>query len=130
MITRETAIEVAQKYFQERVSSAPHMACVAVDEKKIIEASFAWILPWNDRRYLESGDFRFAIQGGHNPLVVLKEDGAVMRLPALWFKTAEWIRFNSKGPHGKIEHRIEYLAEIMRDGGGDAFVLRRNLLPY
>jgi hypothetical protein len=125
MITRETAIELAQKYFKELPSPAPHAAYIAVNRKRIVEVPFAWILPWNDRRYLETGDFRFQLQG-NQPLVVLKSDGTVMRLPVLRFRGPDWVRFNSKGPHGTIEHRIAYLAEILEKGGGGDYVLRRN----
>jgi hypothetical protein len=61
MIDRETAIELAQKWFKNHSSSGPHMANAAVDEKNMLEASFAWILPWNDRRYL-AGDIASSSQ--------------------------------------------------------------------
>jgi hypothetical protein len=110
MITREIAIELAQKYFKESSITKPHMAYAAVDENNIVEASFGWILPWNGRPFLESGDFRFAIQG-HCPLVVFKLDGRIIHLPTL--NRGEKLKFKSKGFHGTIEHRIASLAETL-----------------
>ena len=108
MINRETAISLAQKWFKERSSEFPHISEAAVDEKNVVEASFAWVLPWNGRRYLETGDFRYEIQG-QQPLVVLKGDGTVMLLPSL--TKSEYARWKSQGFHGTIEHRIANLAE-------------------
>lgn len=107
MIDRETALKVAQEWFTSRSSSAPHMPFAAVDEAKIIETSFAWILPWNDRRYL-AGDTRYSVEG-HSPLVVLKRDGTAMYLPHL--TASEHAKWKSTKLHGSIEDRIANLAE-------------------
>jgi hypothetical protein len=125
VINRESAINLAQQYFQEAARSLPHMSNAAVDEKNIVEASFAWILPWNDRRFFETGDVRFQIIGQH-PLAVLRCDGTIMRLPAL--TKSEYIKYTSKGFRGTIGHRIMSLAEklgyhncIILKGNGDAY---------
>jgi len=107
MINREAALQLAQEWFKNESSTAPHMPFAAVNENKIMETSFAWILPWNDRRYL-AGDIRYCVSG-HSPLVVLKGDGSVMWLPQL--TAAERARWKSKELHGSIEHRIANLAE-------------------
>lgn len=109
MINRETALQLAQEWFNKESSSAPHMPYAAVDEKNLIETSFAWILPWNDRRYL-AGDIRYLVNG-HSPLVILKSDGRVMLLPML--TNNERARWKSKELHGSIEHRIANLAETL-----------------
>ena len=83
------------------------MPFAAVEESKIIEAPFAWILPWNDRRCLE-GDIRYYV-AGHSPVVVLKSDGAVMYLPKL--TPSECAKWKSTKLHGSIEDRIANLAE-------------------
>ena len=111
--------------FTPLLHASPHASNIAVDEKNIIETSFAWILPWNDRRYLETGERRFALLG-NQPLVVLKADGTFMQLPILRFRSPEWIKWKSAGPHGTIEHRIAYLAEKLGYGSGDGQEKRGN----
>ena len=113
MITRETAIALARDYFKQQVSTRPHMANVDVHEKQIVEASFAWILPWNDRRFVENPQSPHQILG-NKPLVVLKSDGAIMELPSL--TKDEYVRWNSRGFHGAIEHRIANLAQKLGYG--------------
>jgi hypothetical protein len=107
MINRETAIELAQKWFKNATSLGPHISSAAVDEKNVIETSFAWILPWDDHRRL-AGDIRYGIDG-HSPVVVLKSDGTAMWLPAL--TASERARWKSKELRGTIDHRIANLAE-------------------
>jgi len=107
MISRQTALYLAIEWFRKERSAAPHMPFAAVDENRIIETSFAWILPWNDRRYL-AGDIRYLVTG-HSPLVVLKSDGTVMRLPKL--TPSERVKWKSREMYGSIENRIANLAE-------------------
>jgi hypothetical protein len=118
MVDIETAIELALKYLGERhaamgAKSAMDISKIIVDQAGVVETSFAWVLPWNDRRYLEHGDRRYDVDG-RQPLVVLKCDGTVMILPTL--TKAEYSRWNSTGPFGSIEHRIASLAEKLGYG--------------
>ncbi|HEY2584223.1 MAG TPA: YrhB domain-containing protein [Tepidisphaeraceae bacterium] len=107
MIDLTTAMGRALEYVR-GLGSAPHLLHAAIDDKQINETSFAWVFFWNDRRYLETGDGRYSIEGNQF-LVVFKDDGKVMRLPTL--TRAEYARLKSKGPHGTLEHRIAMLAE-------------------
>jgi len=107
MINREIALYLAQEWFRKQSSEALHMPFAAVKESEIVETPFAWILPWNDRRYL-AGDIRYCVSG-HSPVVVLKSDAAVMYLPKL--TPTERAKWKSKEMHGSIEDRIANLAE-------------------
>ena len=107
MIDRKTALQLAQQWFDSSAKTTVDMAFAAVDEKEIIEASIAWILPWNDRRYFE-GNSRYGIDG-NNPLVVLKSDGTVMELPKLTASECE--KWKTTKRNGTMEHRLANLAE-------------------
>jgi len=77
MIDLEKAIELAVQFQQARYRSGLAVPQVAIDRKAISETAEAWILPWNDRRYLETGTHGV---DGASPLAVLKETGEVMPL--------------------------------------------------
>lgn len=121
MITFDAAKQIALKFLKDRHAAASgkttvDIAKLIIDEKGIIETSFGWLLPFDDRRCLEEGDYRYQL-AGNQPLVVLRRDGTVMTLPTL--TRSEYEIYCSIGPHGSIEHRLICLAEKLRNGTVD-----------
>jgi len=107
MIDVETAIRLALERQVARYENASELLrrCMpqfAIDRAAIRETPFAWILPWQDRRYLETGDIRHAVDGA-SPFVVMKESGEVSSLPS---------------------HKIQLLGRLC-DAGGEDFIEER-----
>ncbi len=105
MIDQEKATALAFNFVHERYQSIDASA-IMFDKDTIVETNFAWVLQWDDRRYLEGGDPRFCRTGQH-PVVVLKSDGAAFRLPTL--TQDEIKRLDSGGPFGSIQDRLSKL---------------------
>jgi hypothetical protein len=47
------------------------------------ELNFGWVVYWNSRRFLETGDVHHALQG-NTPLLVDRRDGAVHPMGTGW----------------------------------------------
>lgn len=49
---------------------------LVIVENKIIEKPYAWIFPYTSKKFLETGDYRYAL-GGNSPLFIDKLDGRI-----------------------------------------------------
>lgn len=48
----------------------------AVDEKHTTEHEWGWVFAWNSRKYIETGDVRFALMG-NGPMMFNKKTGEI-----------------------------------------------------
>jgi hypothetical protein len=130
-IDLEGAIERTLKFVRVKYADSPiDMSKVCIDRKGIIETSLAWIVPWNDCRFIVGGEWEYAMQGVH-PIVVFKHGGSAWRLPTL--TKSEYARFKSKGPHGTMEHRLASLVQRLQCHDGvvrDASLRPPRPLPH
>jgi len=73
MIDKSSAIELVSKKLLEM---APVGDSWVVIPEKIIERSFGWVLFYNTKEYVETGDFMYRL-AGNGPVIVEKISGAV-----------------------------------------------------
>jgi hypothetical protein len=55
----------------------------AIQPDATVELEFGWVVHWNSRRFLETGDVRHALHG-NTPLLVDRRDGAVHAIGTGW----------------------------------------------
>jgi len=117
MINRDEAIAIASQYLRDQKTNVdPNNLTIIHDY--IRETSFGWVFSWNDRRYLESGDHRYAMCDNH-PFVVLCRDGKVVRLPTL-NELGLGKEGNILAIYGTFDERIQALADKIKRETGNA----------
>lgn len=73
MLTRAEAIQLVSERL--RQMSSPDDVLIVVDEGTI-EREFGWVLFYNSRKFIETGDYRFQL-AGNGPVMVNKDDGSI-----------------------------------------------------
>jgi len=81
MITQKMALQIAYEFIG-KVQSNVDSANFTIVESKTREEPFGWVFQWNDKRYIETGNFIYAL-AGNQPIVVLRKTGQVQYLPTL-----------------------------------------------
>jgi len=79
MVTKEQAQQLVQKLI-----TTPHPydypstdRDLVVLEKSTIEKPYGWVFFYNSRRFIETGNFGYAL-GGNGPILVTKETGKII----------------------------------------------------
>lgn len=73
MLTKQQALELVSRKFQQMTT--PDDPFVVVEEETI-EKPYGWIFFYNSKKYIESGQIRFAL-AGNGPVIVNKRTETV-----------------------------------------------------
>jgi hypothetical protein len=79
MLELSDAQRIAYRFLKDRWKDADAENLVIIEDSTRTEA-FGWVFFWSDKRYMETGDVRYALQG-NLPIVVLRDSGQVLHLP-------------------------------------------------
>jgi hypothetical protein len=79
MIDRDNAKRIAYEFIRGDGTN-PDLAHVVIIEKSIREEPFGWVFFWNDKRFVDTGNRRYALCG-NQPVVVLRTNGEALYLP-------------------------------------------------
>ena len=85
VIDLKEARRLVYEFFRTLTSSNEDPSDLASREDMTRDESFGWVFFWDDRRYIETGDDLYSIEG-NLPLVVLRKTGQVMYLPGNWWE--------------------------------------------
>jgi hypothetical protein len=80
MINQSEAVEFAKEFLSTLAGATPDDPWV-VQENMVKEGSHGWALPFVNKHYLESGDWRDE-RLGHSSLIVDRRDGSVHLVPS------------------------------------------------
>src|SRR5215475_14575405 len=71
---KQEARSLAEQHLSKmHVSPATELAIL---DEHTIETDFGWVFFWNSKRYLETGEFQYAL-AGNAPLIVDRRDGSI-----------------------------------------------------
>jgi hypothetical protein len=93
----EEARSLAEKYLPERPMAS--LAEVVILDEHTIETDFGWVFFWNSKKYMETGEFQYAL-AGNAPLIVDRRDGSV-HLTSTAYPVEEIIE-NYRKSHGTV----------------------------
>ena len=79
MINHNEALKVATDFIRQTQGKV-RSENVVINDAVTIEEPFGWVFSWNDRRYLETGDIKYALYG-NIPVVVIRTTGRTLYLP-------------------------------------------------